>query len=71
MFVQHPLSGRADATDFHLDAGRLCVLLSGHRVACWILGVTASAASFAVTQQEATGASEFHTIRNSKVGTPI
>lgn len=38
MFVQHPLSGRADATDFHLDAGRLCVLLSRHRVGCWIFG---------------------------------
>ena len=24
MFVHHPLSGRADATAFHLDAGRLC-----------------------------------------------
>lgn len=36
MFVQHPLSGRADATNFHLDAGRLCVLLSRHRVGCWI-----------------------------------
>lgn len=38
MFVQHPLSGRADATEFHLDSGRLCVLLSRHRVACWIFG---------------------------------
>lgn len=38
MFVQHPLSGRADATNFHLDAGRLCVLLSRHRVGCWIFG---------------------------------
>jgi hypothetical protein len=38
MFVQHPLSGRADATGFHLDAGRLCVLLSRHRVACWVFG---------------------------------
>lgn len=38
MFIQHPLSGRADATSFHLDAGRLCVLLSRHRVACWIFG---------------------------------
>ncbi len=38
MLVQHPLSGRADATGFHLDAGRLCVLLSRHRVACWIFG---------------------------------
>jgi AAA domain-containing protein len=36
MFVQHPLSGRADATNFHLDAGRLCVMLSRHRVGCWI-----------------------------------
>lgn len=38
MFVQHPLSGRADASQFHLDAGRLCVMLSRHRVACWIFG---------------------------------
>lgn len=38
MFVQHPLSGRTDATNFHLDSGRLCVLLSRHRVACWIFG---------------------------------
>lgn len=38
MFVQHPLSGRADATAFHLDAGRLCVMLSRHSVACWIFG---------------------------------
>jgi hypothetical protein len=36
MFVQHPLSGRADATAFHLDAGRLCVLLSRHSVGCWM-----------------------------------
>jgi AAA domain-containing protein len=36
MFIQHPLSGRADATNFHLDAGRLCVMLSRHRVACWV-----------------------------------
>jgi len=36
MFVHHPLSGRADATGFHLDAGRLCVMLSRHRIACWI-----------------------------------
>jgi len=38
MFVQHPLSGRADATAFHLDTGRLCVMLSRHSVACWIFG---------------------------------
>jgi hypothetical protein len=34
MIVHHPLSGRVDATAFHLDAGRLCVMLSRHRVAC-------------------------------------
>lgn len=38
MFVHHPLSGRVDASAFHLDAGRLCVTLSRHRVACWIFG---------------------------------
>jgi len=38
MFVHHPLSGRADATAFHLDAGRLCVMLSRHRIACWVFG---------------------------------
>lgn len=37
MFVHHPLSGRADASEFHLDAGRLCVMLSRHRIACWIV----------------------------------
>lgn len=36
--VHHPLSGRADASEFHLDAGRLCVMLSRHRTACWIFG---------------------------------
>jgi hypothetical protein len=38
MFVYHPLSGRADANAFHLDAGRLCVMVSRHRVACFVLG---------------------------------
>jgi hypothetical protein len=38
MFVHHPLSGRADASQFHLDAGRLCVMMSRHRVACWLVG---------------------------------
>jgi len=37
MIVHHPLSGRVDASDFHLDAGRLCVMLSRHRVACFIV----------------------------------
>jgi hypothetical protein len=34
VFVHHPLSGRADADQFHLDAGRLCVMSSRHRVSC-------------------------------------
>lgn len=34
----HPLSGRRDATTFHLEAGRLCVLLSRHRHACIVVG---------------------------------
>jgi len=37
MLVHHPLSGRTDAAEFHLDAGRLCVMLSRHRIACFIL----------------------------------
>ncbi|MFJ4952280.1 AAA family ATPase [Streptomyces sp. NPDC088760] len=32
--VLHPLSGRPDATAFHLETGRLCVLASRHRHAC-------------------------------------
>lgn len=38
MFVHHPLSGRADASAFHLEAGRLCVMMSRHRIACWLVG---------------------------------
>src|SRR5947209_790927 len=38
MLVYHPLSGRVDADQFHLDAGRLCVALSRHRVACFLVG---------------------------------
>jgi hypothetical protein len=37
MLVYHPLSGRSDADEFHLDAGRLCVALSRHRVACFVV----------------------------------
>ncbi|HEX2743278.1 MAG TPA: hypothetical protein VHN16_02605 [Streptosporangiaceae bacterium] len=33
----HPLSGRHDATELHLEAGRLCVLASRHRHACIIV----------------------------------
>lgn len=34
----HPLSGRASASEFHLETGRLCVLLSRHRQACIVVG---------------------------------
>jgi hypothetical protein len=37
MLVYHPLSGRADANAFHLDAGRLCVMASRHRVVCFLI----------------------------------
>jgi superfamily I DNA and/or RNA helicase len=33
----HPLSGRRDASAFHLEAGRLCVLASRHRHACVVV----------------------------------
>ncbi|MGY1809994.1 AAA family ATPase [Blastococcus sp. SYSU D00669] len=36
--VWHPLAGRRDATSFHLEAGRLCVLLSRHRHGCIVVG---------------------------------
>ncbi|MDT3399095.1 AAA family ATPase [Streptomyces sp. B1866] len=35
--VWHPLSGRVDASAFHLETGRLCVLLSRHRYACLVV----------------------------------
>jgi len=37
MVMLHPLSGRRDATAFHLEAGRLCVLASRHRHACVVV----------------------------------
>ena len=37
VIVLHPLSGRRDATEFHLEAGRLCVLTSRHRHACIVV----------------------------------
>jgi hypothetical protein len=37
MIMLHPLSGRRDATAFHLEAGRLCVLASRHRHACIVV----------------------------------
>lgn len=36
--VWHPLAGRRDATTFHLEAGRMCVMLSRHRHACIVVG---------------------------------
>ncbi|WP_280366720.1 AAA domain-containing protein [Nocardia wallacei] len=38
--VLHPLSGRRDATAFHLESGRLCVLTSRHRHACIVVART-------------------------------
>ena len=38
LVVLHPLSGRIDASEFHLDAGRLCVLATRHRHACVVVG---------------------------------
>jgi hypothetical protein len=35
--VWHPLSGRVDASAFHLETGRLCVLTSRHRQACVVV----------------------------------
>ncbi len=34
----HPLSGLPEADEFHLDPGRLCVLLTRHRQACVVIG---------------------------------
>jgi len=38
MLAHHPLSGRVEPDRFHLDAGRWCVMLSRHRVACFVFG---------------------------------
>lgn len=38
VFVWHPLSGLAEADEFHLDPGRMCVLLTRHRQACVVIG---------------------------------
>jgi hypothetical protein len=37
IIVHHPLSGRLSLSDFQLDSGRLCVMTSRHRVACFIV----------------------------------
>jgi hypothetical protein len=36
--VWHPLAGLAEPDGFHLDPGRLCVLLTRHRQACLVVG---------------------------------
>jgi hypothetical protein len=38
VLVWHPLAGRRDATAFHLEAGRMCVMLSRHRQTCIVVG---------------------------------
>lgn len=38
VLVYHPLSGRTDASVFHLDQGRLCVMTSRHSIACFVFG---------------------------------
>ncbi|MGF1583060.1 MAG: AAA family ATPase [Gemmataceae bacterium] len=38
VFVWHPLAGLLEADEFHLDPGRLCVLLTRHRQACVVVG---------------------------------
>ncbi|MFO0640296.1 MAG: AAA family ATPase [Polyangiaceae bacterium] len=34
----HPLAGLLDADSFHIDPGRLCVMLTRHRHACFVVG---------------------------------
>jgi hypothetical protein len=36
--VWHPLAGEVEADPFHVDRGRLCVLLTRHRHACIVVG---------------------------------
>jgi AAA domain len=38
VLVWHPLAGLPEADGFHLDPGRLCVLLTRHRQACVVVG---------------------------------
>ena len=38
MIAWHPLAGAAVTDAFHLDPGRLCVLLTRHRQACIVIG---------------------------------
>jgi hypothetical protein len=38
VFVWHPLARFPEVDGFHLDPGRLCVLLTRHRQACVVVG---------------------------------
>ncbi|WP_437656847.1 AAA family ATPase [Sorangium sp. So ce1182] len=38
VFAWHPLAGLTDIDEFHLDPGRLCVMLTRHRHACIVVG---------------------------------
>jgi hypothetical protein len=38
VFAWHPLAAQLDADGFHLDPGRLCVMLTRHRHACIVVG---------------------------------
>jgi hypothetical protein len=38
VFAWHPLAGLPEADGFHLESGRLCVLLTRHRQACVVVG---------------------------------
>jgi hypothetical protein len=38
VIVWHPLAGLPEADEFHLDPGRMCVLLTRHRHACVVVG---------------------------------
>lgn len=38
LIAWHPLAGRRDASEFHLESGRLCVMISRHRHACLVVG---------------------------------
>jgi len=61
MLVYHPLSGRSDIDAFHADAGRLCVMLSRHRVACFVVtrgGLAATLRRYAPTGGRPLGVEE-------------
>lgn len=38
VFAWHPLAGLMESDEFHLDPGRLCVMLTRHRQSCIVVG---------------------------------